>query len=96
MAGRWSRDEAGQDQISATVEEAVEQARRCLPEGESLTHCQESGEAIPDARRKAIPGVRLCVRCQSELEEGQPAITASNRRGSKGSQLKEEPARFLP
>lgn len=88
MAGGWSRDGAVQDQIDASVEDAVKQARSRLPEGEGLANCEECATAIPDARRQAIPGVRLCVRCQSALEKQQPAFSGINRRGSKDSQLK--------
>lgn len=88
MAVGWSRDGAVQDQIDATVEDGVELARSRLPDGESATHCKECGDVIPDARRKAIPGVRLCISCQSELEKGQTATALFNRRGSKDSQLK--------
>ena len=88
MAGGWSRDGAVQDQIDASVDDAVKLARSRLPGGKSLTHCQECETAIPDARRKAIPGVRLCVSCQAELEEQQIISTGFNRRGSKDSQLK--------
>lgn len=88
MAVGWSRDGAVQDQIDATVEDGVQLARSRLPDGESLTHCMECGAAIPDARRKAIPGVRLCVSCQSEVEKEQTTVTLYNRRGSKDSQLK--------
>ena len=68
MAVGWARDEAVQDQIDASVEDAVKLARSRLPDGESLTHCKECETVIPEARRKAIPGVRLCVSCQSALE----------------------------
>ena len=34
----------------------------------SLTHCEECGEEIPEARRTAIRGVKLCVYCQ-QLQE---------------------------
>lgn len=89
MAGGWSRDGAVQDQIDASVEDAVRLARSRLSDGgEGLTHCEECETAIPDARRQAIPGVRLCVSCQSELEKKQTALTGINRRGSKDSQLK--------
>ena len=88
MAVGWSRDGAVQDQIDATVEDGVELARSRLPDGESATHCQECGAPIPEARRKAIPGVCLCVRCQAELEKEQTTVTLFNRRGSKDSQLK--------
>lgn len=88
MAIGWSRDGAVQDQIDATVEEAVQRARSRLPAGESLTHCEECDSVIPEARRKAVPGVRLCVSCQSEREKQQKPFAAFNRRGSKDSQLK--------
>ena len=88
MAVGWSRDGAVQEQIDATVDSAVQQARSRLPEGESLTHCEECGAAIPEARRKAIPGVRYCVRCQSELEKTEKSISLYNRSGNKDSQLK--------
>ena len=88
MAGGWSSDGAVQDQIDATIEDAVERARRALPRGEGLSHCKECDAAIPEARRKAIPGVRLCVACQSELDKQQVNHSAYNRRGSKDSQLR--------
>jgi phage/conjugal plasmid C-4 type zinc finger TraR family protein len=88
MAVGWSRDGAVQDQIDATVESGVQLARSRLSDGESSTHCEECGSVIPDARRKAIPGVRFCVSCQSELEKGQKTFTLFNRSGSKDSQLK--------
>ena len=88
MAVGWSRDGAVQEQIDATVESAVQLARSRLPDGESLTHCEECEVAIPEARRKAMPGVRYCVRCQSELEKEQKTVTLYNRSGSKDSQLK--------
>jgi len=88
MAVGWSRDGAVQEQIDATVESGVQLAKSRLPGGESLTHCEECEAAIPEARRKAMPGVRYCVRCQSELEKGQKTVTLYNRRGSKDSQLK--------
>jgi phage/conjugal plasmid C-4 type zinc finger TraR family protein len=89
MAVGWSRDGAEQEQIDATVDSGVQLARSRLSSGERATHCEEGGVAIPDARRKAIPGVRLCVSCQSELEIGQKkSVTLFNRSGSKDSQLK--------
>jgi phage/conjugal plasmid C-4 type zinc finger TraR family protein len=88
MAVGWSRDGDVQQQIDASVNDAVKLARSRLPEGESATHCDVCEEAIPEARRKAIPGVRLCVDCQSDLEKQQTTQTLFNRRGSKDSQLK--------
>lgn len=88
MAGGWSRDGAVQDQIDASVKDAVKLARSRLPEGEGSTCCEKCDAFIPDARRKAIPGVRLCVNCQSALEKKQTVLAGINRRGSKDSQLR--------
>lgn len=88
MAVGWSRDGAVQEQIDATVESEIELARKRLPVGESLTHCEECDAAIPEARRKALPGVRYCVACQSEVEINQKTAALYNRSGSKDSQLK--------
>jgi phage/conjugal plasmid C-4 type zinc finger TraR family protein len=87
MAGGWAKDGAVQDQIDASVDDAVQRARSRLPRGESLKNCRECGAAIPAARRKAIPGVRLCVACQSESDAEQANFSGYNRRGSKDSQL---------
>ncbi|MGA7146260.1 MAG: DksA/TraR family C4-type zinc finger protein [Desulfobacterales bacterium] len=88
MAVGWSREEAVQEQIDATVESAVQLAKSRLPDGESLTHCEECEGEIPEARRKAMPGIRYCVRCQSEREKRLRKDRLYNRRGSKDSQLK--------
>lgn len=88
MAGGWARDGAVQDQIDSTVEDAVERARARLPKGPSRLECEECGETIPKARRDAIPGVRLCIACQSALDEQERKIGGFNRRGSKDSQLR--------
>lgn len=88
MAGGWARDGAVQDQIDASVEDAVKKARDRLGKGESLSHCEECDAAIPEARREAMPGVRLCINCQSEQEASDKAASGINRRGSKDSQLR--------
>ncbi|MBN9506713.1 MAG: DksA/TraR family C4-type zinc finger protein [Altererythrobacter sp.] len=87
MAGGWTRDGAVNDQIDDTVKDAVLRARAETPRGESATHCNECGEPIPEARRKAVPGVRTCVACQSRRDARRTA-TGINRRGSKDSQLR--------
>lgn len=88
MAGGWTRDGAVQDQIDASVADAVKRARSQLPQGAGLHHCEECDAPIPAARRQAIPGVRLCVSCQSEIDAEQKAHSGYNRRGSKDSQLR--------
>lgn len=88
MAGGWSRDGAVQDQIDASVDDAIQQARSKLPKGEGLTHCEECDKPIPQARREAVPGVRLCVKCQEVIDQEGKAASLFNRRGSKDSQLR--------
>jgi len=87
MAGGWARDGAVQDQIDASVEDEVRRARARLGKGESLRECAECGEAIPEARRKAVAGVRLCIACQ-QARDTDGGASALNRRGSKDSQLR--------
>ncbi|AYF89837.1 DksA/TraR family C4-type zinc finger protein [Pseudomonas sp. JS3066] len=88
MASGWAGDGAVQEQIDSTIEDAIQRARSQLPKGESLTHCEECDAPIPEARRKAIPGVHLCVACQTEHDKENAAFTGYNRRGSKDSQLR--------
>ena len=87
MAGGWARDGAVQDQIDDTVLDAVLAARARLPDGEGAEDCEECGELIPLARRRALPGARTCVACQSRRDS---AVRSAgiNRRGSKDSQLR--------
>ena len=63
-------------------------ARSNVPKGPSLKRCEECDAKIPEARRKAVPGVRLCVNCQDERDKEQAAYSGYNRRGSKDSQLR--------
>ena len=88
MAGGFAKDGAVQDQIDATIEDGVNFARSRLPRGESLKNCQACGADIPEARRQAVPGVRLCVACQAEHDEQAAAPSGYNRRDSKDSQLR--------
>jgi phage/conjugal plasmid C-4 type zinc finger TraR family protein len=88
MAVGWAQDGAVQDQIDATVDSAVKRVRSRLAQGESLLACEECGESIPEARRRALPGVRTCVPCQSKADRLDVRQSLYNRRGSKDSQLK--------
>lgn len=69
MASGWAADGDVQDQIDSTVDDAVQRARDALGHGESERYCQECGEPIPEARRKALKGVRFCVTCQAEQDK---------------------------
>ncbi len=88
MAIGWAGDNAVNDQIDATVKDAVKRVRSQMRKGPGLSHCEECGEPIPEARRKAVPGVRLCLACQQDLDREQDAFSGYNRRGSKDSQLR--------
>ena len=88
MATGWAGDGAVQEQIDATVKDGIARARSRLPSGASLERCEECDAPIPEARRKAIPGVRLCVACQQALDVEESAHSGYNRRGSKDSQLR--------
>ena len=45
-------------------------SRRMLakPAKSSASHCVECGEAISQARQQAVPGVELCIACQTTSE----------------------------
>ncbi len=88
MATGWAGDGAVQDQIDATVKDGIERARSRLRQGPGLTHCEDCDAEIPAARRRAVPGVRLCVRCQDAADREDAASSGYNRRGSKDSQLR--------
>jgi len=88
MATGWAREGAVQDQIDATVKDGVKRAQSRLTQGAGLTHCAECGNKIPEARRKAVAGVRLCLPCQEARDRELAQFSGYNRRGSKDSQLR--------
>ena len=89
MAGGWARDGAVSEQIEASIsDELARMKSRKTPVGESLEFCAECEEPIPQARREALPGVKLCIDCVRERDGRFEARSGINRRGSKDSQLK--------
>jgi phage/conjugal plasmid C-4 type zinc finger TraR family protein len=88
MATGWAKEGAVQEQIDATVKDAIELAKSRMPQGPSLSHCAECGTEIPQARRGAVPGVRLCLSCQDSHDRDAVHSAGYNRRGSKDSQLR--------
>lgn len=60
MAGGWTRDGAVLDQINDTVVDGVLTARARIPHGPGRDACLECGDAIPEARRRAMPGAATC------------------------------------
>ena len=89
MAGGWARDGAVQEQIEASINDELARLKaQKTPVGESLRFCAECEEEIPEKRRAALPGVKLCIDCQQERDQAFQARGRINRRGSKDSQLK--------
>lgn len=61
-------DEA-QEVTQRMVDCQVERIRHSLVlSATSLRECAECGNPIPEARRKAVAGVRVCVECQTIME----------------------------
>lgn len=89
MAGGWAKDGAVSEQIEASINDELARLKaRKAPVGGSLTHCAECEEPIPEARRAALPGVKLCIDCVRDRDAAYRARGGINRRGSKDSQLK--------
>lgn len=90
MAGGWARDGAVEEQIDASIADELARMRAVhrTPVGDSRETCAECDEPIPDARRHALPGVKLCIDCQQARDARFTARPGINRRGSKDSQLK--------
>jgi len=89
MAGGWTRDGAVGEQIEASINDELARLKaRQATTGAALTHCAECEEPIPEARRAAVPGVKLCIDCQSGRDTTFRARSGINRRGSKDSQLR--------
>ena len=88
MAVGWAGDNAVQDQIQDSLNDELARARAALPHGESALCCDLCGEPIPQARREALPGVRLCRDCQEEADSERQVVQLYNRKGSTDSQLR--------
>ncbi|UYZ83157.1 DksA/TraR family C4-type zinc finger protein [Entomomonas sp. E2T0] len=92
MASGWASDDAVSEQIESSIADAVEHAKQQLnlnPNQQSSEFCEECGEPISEARRKALLGVRYCINCQQEFDKQQAKeLNLYNRRGSKDSQLR--------
>lgn len=59
-----------EDELAQAIElaEYEETQRRAIqPQKPALSHCQDCGDEIPQARRK-IKGVTRCIDCQEEYE----------------------------
>ncbi|AZL86918.1 DksA/TraR family C4-type zinc finger protein [Aliivibrio salmonicida] len=89
MANGFTRDGGVQEQIDATVTDAINRVRAHLNhEHNDTEYCLECGELIPQARRNIFPGVDCCVTCQEKEDAKEKVFSAYNRRASKDSQLR--------
>lgn len=71
MSGYGGPDDEA-ERAAIRVEEQVTLARSLLPTGTGSPSCLDCGVLIPEARRKALPGVVCCVECQSERDKIRP------------------------
>ena len=55
-------EQAQEERLQRTLDSRVQY------QGESATECADCGDAIPEARRRAVPGCQLCVECQGLQE----------------------------
>ena len=70
-AGHMTEDEMGLHNEQQHNDLALlqhQQAHAVDPNAVSAEWCEACGIEIPEARRKAVPGVQLCVHCQGEIE----------------------------
>ena len=88
MAVGWANDDSVSQQIQNTIDDEISRVRGSITEGESTHYCDECGDEIPEARRLAMKGVRLCIECQSTIELVSQRQALFNRRASKDSQLR--------
>ena len=82
MAVGWANDDSVSQQIQNTIDDEISRVRGSITKGESAHYCDECGDEIPEARRLAMKGVRLCIELVSQRQ------VLFNRRASKDSQLR--------
>jgi len=64
------RLELASSRLQKQKEERIAAIRNQLPQGESAKTCEACGVEIPERRRRALPGVKLCIQCQERKERG--------------------------
>ncbi|HAK2952922.1 TPA: TraR/DksA family transcriptional regulator [Salmonella enterica] len=63
-------DEIDRDQEfnERQLEATIAHSRTAITDKPSLYFCRLCGEAIPERRRQLVPGVSLCIDCQTDSE----------------------------
>ncbi len=73
MSGYTGRPDDEAEHAIILAENALHAVRQNLyTSSESATECEDCGEEIPEARRKAMPGVFQCVHCRELFEKNAP------------------------
>ncbi len=67
MAVGWGAADGFQEQIEQTLQERMLKARLGLL-GKGKSECEDCGDEIPVARRKAYPAAVRCINCQKLFE----------------------------
>ncbi|HAH0497256.1 TPA: TraR/DksA family transcriptional regulator [Escherichia coli] len=60
--------DAANELAQQSLDQAI-QAHRLDRNAVSAAHCDECGDAIEEARRRAMPGCRMCASCQADAEK---------------------------
>lgn len=60
--------DAASELTQRRIEMAVA-AHRLNHSAVSATHCEECGDNLPEALRKAYPGCTMCISCQQDEEK---------------------------
>lgn len=71
MSG-YGGDDDEAERAMIRVEEQIALARSLLPHGPGTLNCIDCGNPIPEARRKALPGVVHCVECKADRHDARP------------------------
>ncbi len=71
-----------EEQRAAALADQALRAAQVRGTGESAVCCDGCGTTIPEARRVALPGVRLCVDCQRDAEWEEARRSANGMRGA--------------
>ena len=66
-------DDIDRDQLfnEQQLEVLIDRARSQPTHGPSRSFCLRCGEPIPEKRRQLLPGVTLCIDCQTDNEQKQ-------------------------
>jgi NCAIR mutase (PurE)-related protein len=81
MASGWAKDGAVQDQIDASIADAVKLARSQMAAGAGLTECEDCGDEIPAALSAKNFGTRSNASMVRSTVAGVKTVNCDNGRG---------------